>query len=307
LSAPTEKKVSLRAVMIVALIVLLAAAWWAWTRFYTPGGDAGDGQAARTPVAESDASEGGEPGAEGGAEPAGPAAESRARWTALLGREPEWPGDLATPQDCAAVEADLARICTVIDSRHGAAVRATPGGSCGLVRDTVRVLAARPPVTTAELRSYQTILANVFHVFRVLGRERIDLLRELSREEATLREPGAMALYRWLVSRESCARSGVPPIDLPTLYEYATFLFQTMGGQAYLRRRTPESEALISFYALLIVDRAERQGHNPGGVDLRPEIRRTRALIDSSGLVFRERYAETLDGIARRWEERGQQ
>jgi hypothetical protein len=79
-----------------------------------------------------------------------------------------------------------------------------------------------------------------------------------------------------------------------------------MGGQAYLRRRAPRIEALASFYALMILDRAQQDGHNPAGVDPRPEIQRTRALLESEPLVFREHYLVVLDQMAERWKERSE-
>ena len=38
----------------------------------------------------------------------------------------------------------------------------------------------------------------------------------------------------------------------PALYDYAGFFFNTLGGQAYLRRRTPRVESLVCFYALQV-------------------------------------------------------
>ena len=73
-----------------------------------------------------------------------------------------------------------------------------------------------------------------------------------------------------------------------------------MGGQAYLRRRSPRVEALASFYALLIIDQAERAGNNPLGFDVLPEIGRTRELIDAQQFVFGEQYLELLDDIEHR-------
>ena len=151
---------------------------------------------------------------------------------------------------------------------------------------------------------HKTILDNVFHLFRVIGRERLDLLRRIQWEEHELAEPAAMALYRWAVSRERCARSGTTTLRPEPMYEYAGFFFNTMGGQAYLRRRAPRIEMLASLYGLLIVDRAQQSGLNPAGIDPRPEIERTRALIESESLVFRAHYLLILDQMAERWKER---
>jgi hypothetical protein len=192
----------------------------------------------------------------------------------------------------------------VLDARESLASAGIPGGACGLLSDVADALVARPPVLTSELKSYPSIVANVFHLFRALGRERIALLRGIVNDEPQLAEPAAMALYRWLASRESCARSGRSAIRLPAMYDYAGFLFETLGGQTLLRRRTPDTEALISFYALLIIDRADRDGHNPHGVDPRQEIARTRALLARGPWVFGERYDSMLEEMATRWEQR---
>jgi hypothetical protein len=135
----------------------------------------------------------------------------------------------------------------------------------------------------------------------VLRGERMDLARRLLREERALAEPAAMSLYRWLISREDCARSGRTSIRIEPMYDYAGFLFQTIGGQAYLRRRAPSVEALASLYALLILDRALEEGHNPHGFDPRPEIGRTRQLLENRPFIFRERYLEILSEMEERW------
>jgi hypothetical protein len=299
LTRQPEKRIRSRTVLVGVMIAALVVVWLAWSQW-----DAlrevlgGPDDAAAEPVTPVVPEEG---TVAAGDEGPGEAAQ---RWAALLGRQPEWPADLAAPSDCRAVEADLARICAVLDSRAYLAGGQVSGGSCGLLQQTAAELAARPPVLSSELRSYESILSNVFHLFRVLGRDRVGLLRRIVGEERQLAEPVAMALFRWMMSRESCARSGRTPIRLAAMYDYAGFLFQTMGGQAYLRRRAPETEALVAFYALLILDRAERDGHNPHGVDPRPEIDRTRALLSSQDLVFSRRYVETLDEMAGRWKNR---
>ena len=226
------------------------------------------------------------------------------RWEAATGQPPVWPEDLTNPQNCEQVEAALARVCSRLDERDYVREVAPVGGACGLIRAVAEELAANPPNISSELESYETILDNVFHLFRVVGRKRLDLLRRIQWEEQELAEPAAMALYRWVVSRETCARSGTTTLRPEPLYDYAGFFFTTMGGQAYLRRRAPRIEALASLYALLIVDRAQQSGLNPAGVDPRPEIQRTRALIETEPLVFREHYLLLLDQMADRWKER---
>jgi hypothetical protein len=300
-----EQQLKQRRRLLILFAVAIVVVWILWTQWDALrdalGVSGGDGPTAPAEVAA--------PSPDAATQPAVDSAETargaEQRWAALMGRPPSWPEEFAEPRDCAEAEADLARLCVAFDSREYVANVELPGGVCGLIQQTADELAARPPRIASELKSYEAILSNVFHLFRVLGRERMQLLLRLVAEEDGLSEPAAMTLYRWLVSRESCARSGRTPVRRDALYDYGTFLFQTMGGQAYLRRRTPGTEALASFYALLLIDRAVEQNHNPHGIDLRREIRRTRELVESEPLLFRERYLAQLEQLAARWESRG--
>jgi hypothetical protein len=158
-------------------------------------------------------------------------------------------------------------------------------------------------VASGELVKHDALLANVFHLFRVLKRERLDQLREIVSQEQRMAEPAAMVTYRWLMAQASCP--GVESrFGLPALYEYAAFLLNTMGGQGYLRRRTPRVAALAGFYALLILDQAIQKGINPHGVDPRPHIRSCRGLLKSQDLLFRDRYLAVLEEMEGRWQGR---
>lgn len=298
-----ERQVKLKSLLtggLIVLVVVVWLVWWQWDRLEAGLCGPGPGASALPDGDEPAAERGGLPGAAGEWEAA--LAEAERSWTEWTGAPPSWPADLSAPGDCQAVEDELARICRGLDADLDPRARGVPMGSCQLIQQVAEELALHPPAISSELRSYETMLGNVFHLFRTVGRERLDLLREMAREEEDHAEPIALALYRWVVSRESCARSGRTALGKEPLYEYAGFLFQTLGGQAYLRRRTPEVEALAGFYALLLLDRAVEADHNPHGVDPRPEIRRTLRLLEAQPLVFGDRYRTVLEEMRQRWE-----
>ena len=225
-------------------------------------------------------------------------------WRELLGREPEWPEDLAEPESCEQVDRDLVALCREIDGWSSIGDRIVGGGSCALLRQAAEELASRPPAVSGELKSYPTILANVFHLFRSLGRKRVLLLRDMV-NEATVQgtdELAAMVLYRWLISRETC--DGESVVGFRPLYEYAGFLTDTLGGRAFMGRRSPRQEALIGFYTLLILDRAVESKFNPNGIDPRLELGRVRALLTDQPLLHRVAYQNTLDAMDARWRSR---
>jgi len=295
------KQIAVKNVMIVLLVVVLVAIgliWWQGSAICAPFCDPPpDVEAAGEPT-------GLDPAVPQGELIDGEVAILEQRWAELTGDAPAWPDDLATPSDCDSVENDLVQICELLDGRPYVRKRVSGGGICAVLRQVGEELGGRPPEIASELRSYGAILANVHYLFRTVGRQRLELLREVVRQEGDLAEPLAMAAYRWLASRQTCAGEMGSAIGPDSLYEYACFATTTMGGQAYLRRRAPRTEALVTFYALLILDRAIEDERNPHGLDPRAELVRCRELISRQPLVFRDRYLETLETIERRWESR---
>lgn len=225
--------------------------------------------------------------------------DAQRQWTEVTGATPRWPEDLSSPQDCEAVQEDLLAICWVLDSRAYVRARGPAGGSFALLEKAVEDLASHPPVASGESLTSETVLANAFHLFRNLGSSRMDLMRDILSREEGLAEPGSMALYRWLVTREQCAGERVL-ITSRVLYDYAAYLLNTLGGQGYLRRRSPKLAGLSMFYALLILDQGIQKGIDPYGVDIRPHIIICRGLIGSQELVFRDQYLSALQEMEKR-------
>lgn len=229
-----------------------------------------------------------------------PPPEAARRWAEVTGSYPQWPEDLLAPRSCAEVEEDLRAICQELDRRPYLQGRLPEGGSFALVSRIAQELSANPPVGSGEMRQPGAVVANAFHLFRVLGRDRLRLLLEIISQEQALSEPMAMALYRWLAAQERCWKdtTGIRP---SALNDYAAFLLNTLGGQGYLRRRSPRVAALATFYSLVILDSAAQAGSNPHGVDLRAHIAFCRELLNAQELVFRDRYLDILDAMETRW------
>lgn len=271
-------------------------------------------------------SEEGEPAASAGSEsgaatdsagPAGTAAPSevppeetddtafaRRDWERALGPVPSWPENLLEPGSCSDLGAEIDAFCTLLDSRPSFREAAPEGGSCALISAAGSALAARPPVVARELRDPERFLANAFHLFRVLGEERMHLMSRVLREEEALAEPLAFHLFRWAASRSRCGEGAERALASPVLYDYGVFLLRSMGGQAYLRRRVPRVEALATFYALVVLDDAVGRGHDPEGIDLLRDIRRSHQMLSEQDLVFRGRYLDLLDEMDERWSAR---
>lgn len=228
------------------------------------------------------------------------ASEEVRRWAELTGSYPQWPEDLLAPRDCAEVEEDLKAICSELDRRPYLAGHLPEGGSFEMLKTALRDLSSVVPVASGEMRRPDAVVANVFHFYRVLGSNRIALINQIMANEEAISEPMAMAFYRWVVSQERCNPKGAI-FPRGALLDYAAFLVNTMGGQGYLRRRSPKIASLAAFYALVALDDAAKGGSNPHGVDLRPHISFCKSLLSRQRLVFRDRYLQILEEMEERW------
>lgn len=233
-----------------------------------------------------------------------PVADAARNWESVTGAPPIWPADFASPRECTEVDRNMMGICRTLDGREYIKGRIQAGGVCAFLRGVSDDLGATTPELASELKSYPAMLQNVFHLFRTLGPKRLALLREISNKELADQEAIAFTTFQWLVSRERCTQAVPSDITLDGLYDYAGFVMQTMGGQAYLHRRAPATEALASFYALVVLDLAVEEGINPHGIDPRSELARCRELIASGSFVFRDRYLEVLDSMIVKWNAR---
>ena len=299
------RNIAIAAVLIVG--ALLVVGFWQKDALFGPSepvlptdplplGSVPPGERPMPPVAAGDPSAGDLSSMDLLGDPPGVAEQ---RWADALGQPPAWPADLASPS-CSEVEREVEALCRTLDDRSDLRV-AGEGSPCDFLMEAARELARRPPAVSAELRSHAAMLGNVYHLFRVLGRERLGLLRDLVREEGELAEPAAFVIYRWWMSRDSCTEESDEPIGVESFYDYAGYTFQSVGGQAYMRRRSPRLEALTCFYGLHGLDVAISGGHNPDGIDLLPELERCRLLVATQPLLLARHYSDELERIAARW------
>lgn len=220
------------------------------------------------------------------------------RWVDVTGAPPEWPSDILAAGSCAEAVRDLRALCERLDRQPAVRELKLTAGTFALLEEVNDALAANPPVVEGELTDLLDIRANVAHVFRAIGEPRTVALLRIALAHPEFAEPMALGVYRWLRSAESCGANEPRPMRPALQYEYAAFLLDTVGGQGYLRRRAPRHEALASFYALLIVERAVRERRDLYAIRLGPEIDRCMRLIEGEpSLLFRDRYLETLRRI----------
>lgn len=156
-------------------------------------------------------------------------------------------------------------------------------------------LLANPPVVARETDDLYTILQNTAHFFRVIGKENIQLIKTILDREQDKIEDVAGDLFMWLTA-EGCQEELLPfSPPLVKVYEYAGFFLNTLGGRSYLFRRDSRSRLLVTYYAILIIDRANGLGINRHGIDISQPIQQLIPEIEASTqLINKEDYLDRL-------------
>jgi hypothetical protein len=161
-------------------------------------------------------------------------------------------------------------------------------------------LKANPPLPAGERVDPVTMLKNMYHLYRVLGFGYIRLIKDVLQHEHDTLELNLDIFYKWLMSGTRCPQSGLerPPFEIT--YLYAGYFLNTVGGRAYLFRRTPTVRLLASYYAILIVHHAEKEGKNTYGIDLLPYITILKEEMNNySDLEFQMNYVNRLTELER--------
>ncbi len=160
-------------------------------------------------------------------------------------------------------------------------------------------LAENPPLVTGETRDLITLLRNRAHFFRVLKKERIDMVRRILKTEKDVLESAMADFYAYYISEDRCVgESEAQFMPMPALYDYAGFFLETISGKSYLMRRDSVTRSLAVYYSILVLDQAIENGLNKYGIDIREHIDFAKDDIrHRRGLIHRQQYMETLDEL----------
>lgn len=173
------------------------------------------------------------------------------------------------------------------------------GGSEHHFAVLLKKLFAHPPVVSRETDSLSNILQNTAHFYRVLGRDNIFLIKDILESEDKIIEPTMADFYQWSLMEGKCGgKKHAIQLPLKGLYEYAGFFLNTLGGQSYLFRRSPRVRILTMYYSVLVIDRANEQGLNKYGIDIRPSINSLIEEMDAmQDLASRHKYLQVLQNL----------
>lgn len=159
-------------------------------------------------------------------------------------------------------------------------------------------LAVAPPINVGEMDELYSLVRNVTHFYRVLGKNRINLMKEILNSESAVMEPAMAVLFTWMIA----CNNDSDRLNLNTLYQYAHFFLNTLGGRSYLLRRDTKQRMLINYYALLVIDMANDAKLNSYGLDIRPHLDYVFYDINNQkGLMYRQRYLSRLSALQNKY------
>jgi len=159
-------------------------------------------------------------------------------------------------------------------------------------------LSKNVPIISGETENLYNLLQNTAHFFRVLGKERVCLVKDILTEESDIVEFAMKLFYVWYTyENENGIRMKEQP-SLEVMYDYAAFFMNSLGGKSYILRRDSNVRILMSFYSVLIMDIANDNKVNTNGIDIRPFIKTTyNDITNYIGLFDKREYLNVLDKL----------
>jgi len=160
---------------------------------------------------------------------------------------------------------------------------------------TIEKLSSKLPIVTGEMSSLYNIVRNVAHFYRVLGKKRVVLIRQMLENESEVIESVMRTFYLWFSMDDHGLSTVQGRPSFKSMYEYAGYIINTLGGRSYLLRRNPNVRTLTIYYCVLILDKANDEELNSRGIDIRPYIKSSLMDIENQvGLAHQKEYLEKL-------------
>lgn len=213
--------------------------------------------------------------------------------------------NLAPEELCKKTQQEMADFFLYLDGKRYFKELAPRQGSRERFKEILREMAAHPPIPAGEGSAPESIAETVFHFFRILNRSDLRLIREVISHEDDALEIDLEMFHRWVTLGDHCPDPNHLRPSLDVLYQYAGFFLNTIGGRAYLFRRSPGLRLLVSYYCLLILHEADKKGKNNYGIDIRaliPPLRKEMSYYPN--FQFRDEYVRHLDEIEGEYSQR---
>jgi len=196
------------------------------------------------------------------------------------------------------LEQQIQAFFTYLDEQEYVQAYEFKGGTYRQFQQALKKLSANPPNVTGETASLYNLYRNMAHFFRVLGKKRLYLIRDILQNEPEILESVMQTFYLWLTFETGAEVKTARP-SLNEMYAYSGFFLNTLAGKSYLLRRDSKIRLLTTYYSILILDKANDENLNSNGIDIRPHIEfLTKDLQTQIGIIHQKQYLLQLEQLA---------
>jgi hypothetical protein len=205
--------------------------------------------------------------------------------------------------NCGELESRITSFFTYLDRKGYGKSYEMEGSMYELFQLTVTQLSGKPPMVSGEMKDLSSLIRNMAHFYRTLGKKRIGLFKDIVKNESEIIESLMLVFFSWATSGDRCKEitRGYPTLEV--MYEYAGFFLNTLSGKSYLLRRDSKLRIIATYYSVLIVDRANEETLNRHGIDISPHIDFLFYEIDSQrGLIYKKQYLKGLVGLKKKYQ-----
>jgi hypothetical protein len=203
------------------------------------------------------------------------------------------------PPSIKSIESQVKAFFDYLDGRDYVKSYDLPNGMFSFYLESMDALAAHPPQVAGESQSLNITIDNVKHFYLAMGIKNTRLAAEILKNESQVLEPAMRLFFNWYTSPE-VSLAGKPSLE--TMYAYAGFFLDTLGGRSYLLRRDSKIRFLSIYYCLRVLDLSQDKGINPNGIDIRPFIATAIGDIgNQQGLVYRKEYTAELQRLENKY------
>ncbi len=206
------------------------------------------------------------------------------------------------PLDFEDIEQQIKAFFAYLDEQDYVQAYAFKDGTYAQFQIVLKQMSANLPRITDETASLYNLYRNMAHFFRILGKKRVNLVRDVLQNEGEILESAMQTFYRWAIY-ETGDRSLTGQPTLKTLYSYAGFFLNTLAGRSYLLRRDSKIRTLTTYYSVLILDKVNDEKFNSAGIDIRPHIKFLLNDFQAQiGLIYQKSYVSELQKLAAKYD-----
>lgn len=199
------------------------------------------------------------------------------------------------------IEQQIKAFFSYLDEQNYVRAYELKGGTYEQFKLMLKSMSTTPPLITDETASLYNLYRNMAHFFRVLGKKRVNLVKDILQNEGEILESAMQTFYLWATYEAGNGEKTGQP-TLKTLYTYSGFFLNTLAGRSYLMRRDSKVRILTTYYSVLILDKANDEQLNPGGLDIRPHIEfLLNDLQTQTGLIHQKKYLAEMMQLAAKY------